>query len=111
MTTISEAITNIKKAENDADKLIEDAKVKSSEIIEESTSKTSENIEISKEQANSEAEKILFEAETNAKKEAYHINHETGEKVEQTKKLHCTVCTTELLRTPSVTTYAVPPPS
>ena len=27
----------------------------------------------------------MFEAETNAKKEAYHINHETGEKVEQTK--------------------------
>mgnify|MGYP003596469962 CR=1 FL=1 len=34
MTTISEAITNIKKAENDADKLIEDAKVKSSETVE-----------------------------------------------------------------------------
>ena len=74
MTTISEAITNIKKAENDADKLIEDAKVKSSEIIEESTSKTSENIEIDKEKANSEEEKIFFEAETNAKKEAKHIN-------------------------------------
>jgi hypothetical protein len=32
-------------------------------------------------------------------------------KVGQTKKLRCTVCATELLRTPSVTAYAVPPPS
>jgi V/A-type H+-transporting ATPase subunit G/H len=36
MTTISEAITTIKKAENDADKLIESTKENSSEKIEES---------------------------------------------------------------------------
>ena len=36
MTTISEAITTIKKAENDADKLIEDTEKKSSEMIDES---------------------------------------------------------------------------
>jgi len=33
MTTISEAITTIKKAENDANSLIEDSEKKSTEII------------------------------------------------------------------------------
>jgi len=42
MTTISEAITTIKKAENDADKLIEDTKEKSSEKIEEARLKSKE---------------------------------------------------------------------
>jgi len=45
MTTISEAITTIKKAENDADNLIEDTKLKSSEKIEESRNKSKEIIE------------------------------------------------------------------
>ena len=45
MTTISEAITTIKKAENDADSLIADAKQKSADLIEESHSKAEEAVE------------------------------------------------------------------
>ncbi len=86
MTTISEAITTIKKAENDADKLIEYTKEKSSEKIEEARLKSKEIIEKSKEEARSQAENMLFEAETNAKKEALHISNKTAEKVEITKK-------------------------
>jgi V/A-type H+-transporting ATPase subunit G/H len=86
MTTISEAITTIKKAENDADKLKEDTKQKSSEMIEESRLKAKEIIEKSQENARNEAENMLFEAETNAKKEALHISNRTAEDVEKTKK-------------------------
>jgi V/A-type H+/Na+-transporting ATPase subunit G/H len=86
MTTISEAITTIKKAENDADTLIENTKEKSSEKIEESRLKSKEIIEKSKEDAYSQAENMLFEAETNAKKEALHISNKTAEEVELTKK-------------------------
>ena len=86
MTTISEAITTIKKAENDADKLKEDTKQKSSEMIEESRLKAKEIIEKSKEDTLSQAENMLFEAETNAKKEALHISNKTAEKVEINKK-------------------------
>lgn len=86
MTTISEAITTIKKAENDADKLIEDTKQRSSEKIDESRLKSKEIVEKSKEEAQSQADNMLFEAETNAKKEALHISNRTAEEVEITKK-------------------------
>ncbi len=87
MTTISKAITTIKKAENDADKLIEDTKEKSSEKIEKSRLKSNEIIEKYKEDAYGEAENMLFEAETNAKKEALHISNKTADEVEKTKKI------------------------
>jgi V/A-type H+-transporting ATPase subunit G/H len=54
-------------------------------MIQEAKSKSNETIEKAKESAHSEAEKITFEAETNAKKEAYHITNKTNEKVEITK--------------------------
>lgn len=86
MTTISEAITTIKKAENDADKLIEDTKEKSSKKIEESRLKSKEIMEKSKEESLGEAENMLFEAETKAKKEALHISNKTAEEIELNKK-------------------------
>ena len=55
---MSEAITTIKKAESDANKLIEDTEAKSSEMIQEAKSKSKETIEKAKEEANSDAEKI-----------------------------------------------------
>jgi len=59
MTTISEAITTIKKAENDADKLIEDTEMKSSEMIDEAESEAKKIIKKAKEEL---AEKIGAEA-------------------------------------------------
>jgi V/A-type H+/Na+-transporting ATPase subunit G/H len=86
MTTISEAITTIKKAENDADGLIDDSKKNSFEMIEDARTKSKEIVAKAKEDANNEAENILFEAETNAKKEAYKIANTTAEEVEVSKK-------------------------
>lgn len=85
MTTISEAITTIKKAENDADMLIEDTKELKSKKIEEARLKSKENIAKSKEEASTEAENMAFEAETKAKKEALHISNKTSEEVQVTK--------------------------
>ncbi|UTB33566.1 MAG: ATP synthase archaeal subunit H [Methanobacterium sp. ERen5] len=85
MTTISEAITTIKTAENDADKLIEDTKELKSERIEEARLKSKEIIAKSKEEASAEAENMAVEAETKAKKEALHISNTTSEEVRVTK--------------------------
>ena len=55
-------------------------------MIEEARLKSKEIIEKAKEEAHSEAENMLFEAETNAKKEALQISNKTAEEVEITKK-------------------------
>ncbi len=85
MTTISEAITTIKKAENDADKLIEDTKELTSEKIEKARLESKEIIAKSKEEASVEAENMSIDAESKAKKEALHISNKTSEEVQVTK--------------------------
>ena len=85
MITISEAITTIKKAENDADKLIEDSKLKSSEMIDEAKAKSMEMMETAKKEAQSQSETIISEAETNAKKEAVHISNRAQTGVQNIK--------------------------
>lgn len=82
---ISEAITTIKKAESDADKLIDDAKKRSSEMIEKAKEKSEKIIEDAKNEAYHEAETIKFEAENKAKEEVHRILKETDESIEITR--------------------------
>ncbi len=85
MITISEAITTIKKAENDAKKLLEDAKQRSSEIIKEANQVSVSIVEKTREDANERSKQIIFEAENKAKIEANRILKETEDEVSNIK--------------------------
>jgi len=81
MTTISEAITTIKKAENDAKKLLEDANERASQIIEETNEESSSKMEKTKEDSETQKNKIIFESENKAKVEANKILRDTEREV------------------------------
>jgi len=85
MMSISEAITTIKKAENDADKLIEEAKERSVEMKEESREKVNSIIQEAKDEANEETDKILIKAEEDAKRETINISNHGEEIIRNTK--------------------------
>jgi V/A-type H+-transporting ATPase subunit G/H len=86
MITISEAITTIKKAENDAEGLLEDANERSSKIIEEANEQIKSLMDETKESAQAQGQQIIFKAETNAKNDANRILRETDAKVTQIKE-------------------------
>ena len=81
MTTISEAITTIKKAENDAKKLLEDANEQSSKIIQEANEESSGIKEKTKQDAETQKNEIIFESENKAKLEANRILRDTTSEV------------------------------
>ena len=83
MTNISEAITTIKKAETDAEKLIEDSEVKATEMINEAKAKSAEMLDEAKKEAREESEVIISEAEDNAKNEAVTIKKPSDSDVAQ----------------------------
>ena len=85
MMSISEAITTIKKAENDADKLIGDAKQRSSKMKEEAKEKAEVLIKNAKNEAHEETGDIIFKAEDDAKKETLQISKQADEKITTTK--------------------------
>ncbi|MBM4241161.1 MAG: ATP synthase archaeal subunit H [Euryarchaeota archaeon] len=85
MITISEAISTIKKAENDAKKLLEDANQGSSEIIEKANEESISIMEKTKEDANERYRQIIFESEGKAKNEANRILRETEKEVSNIK--------------------------
>ena len=85
MMSISEAITTIKKAENDADKLIEDSKQRSFKMKEEAKEKTEALIKNAKDEAYEETGDIIFKAEDSAKKETLHISKQADENINKTK--------------------------
>lgn len=85
MMSISEAITTIKKAENDADKLIEEAKVRSVEMKEESRENASAIIQKAKDEANEKTGETLLKAEEDAKRETIHISNQADQKIKNTK--------------------------
>ncbi|MGZ7095236.1 MAG: ATP synthase archaeal subunit H [Methanobacterium sp.] len=74
MMSISEAITTIKKAEIDADKLIEDAKQRSSEMKADAKKQSEALIKSAIEEANKETGDILLKAEEDAKEETNRIS-------------------------------------
>ena len=81
MTTISEAITTIKKAENDAKRLLEDANDGSSKIIQDANEESSRIMEKTKEDAETQQNEIIFESENKAKVEANGILRDTKSEV------------------------------
>lgn len=81
MTTISEAITTIKKAENDSKKLLEDANERSSKIIQEANEESSRIKEKTKDEAETQKNNIIFESENKAKLEANRILRDTASEV------------------------------
>ena len=62
MAGISEAITQIKKAESDADSLVEQSTVDAKAMIDEATVKANEMIELAKNEASEEAQSTVFNA-------------------------------------------------
>ena len=85
MAGISEAITQIKKAESDADSLVEQSTVDAKAMIDEATVKANEMIELAKNEASEEAQSTVFNAEENAKKEAESITSQAEKDVENIK--------------------------
>ncbi|MGZ4159898.1 MAG: ATP synthase archaeal subunit H [Neobacillus sp.] len=81
MTTISEDITTIKTAENDAKKLLEDANERSSKIIQEANEESSRIREKTKEDAVTQKNNIIFESENKAKLDANRILRDTTNEV------------------------------
>mgnify|MGYP003303188044 CR=1 FL=1 len=86
MAGISEAITQIKKAESDADSLVEQSTVDAKAMIDEATVKANEMIELAKNEASEEAQSTVFNAEENAKKEAESITSQAEKDVEDIQK-------------------------
>ncbi len=85
MISISEAITTIKKAENDANKLIEDTKQESSEMKEQAREKANATIKAAKDEAQESTGEIIFKAEDDAKKETIQISKQADENVKNIK--------------------------
>lgn len=85
MITISEAISTIKKAENDAIKLLEDANERASDIIKKANEESISIREKSKEDANQRYKQIIFESESKAKNEANRTLRETEREVSDIK--------------------------
>ena len=83
--SISEAITTIKKAENDADKLIEDSKQRSFKMKEEAKEKADVLIKNAKNEAHEETGEIIFKAEEDAKKETLQISNNANENINNIK--------------------------
>ncbi|MEN4006551.1 MAG: V-type ATPase subunit subunit G family protein [Methanobacteriaceae archaeon] len=85
MMTISEAITAIIRAENDAKKLLEDAKKQASEIVEEANAESVSIMEKTEKEALEQREQIIFEAESKGKNEANCILREAESEVSKIK--------------------------
>lgn len=85
MTTISEAITTIKKAENDADRIIEEAKQTSFEMKDDAKQKTGKIIQGAKDEANEKAGEIVYSAEDDARKETSQIAIKSDENIKNIK--------------------------
>ncbi len=73
MAEISEAITMIKKAEDEADQLVLDADFKGKEMIDNSRQDAETTISKAKNEATQEAKKTVFDAEDKAKNKAKSI--------------------------------------
>ncbi len=85
MMSISEAITTIKKAENDANKLVEDAMQESSQMKENAREKTKAVIQAAKDEAHEETGGIISSAEENARKETIQISNKADENIKNTE--------------------------
>lgn len=82
MISISEAITTIKKAENDAEKLIEDSKQTSSEMKEQAREKADALILNAREEAQTDTGGILSIAEEDARKETIQISNNANQNID-----------------------------
>lgn len=85
MMTISEAITTIKRAENDAKKLLEDAEKQAAEIIEKANAESISIMEKTENEAMEQRKQIIFEAETKGKNDANRILRESESEVSKIK--------------------------
>lgn len=85
MISISEAITTIKKAENDADKLIGDTNQESSKMKEDAKEKANALIQQAKDEAHEDTGEIIFRAEEDVKKETIQISKKANENIINTK--------------------------
>ncbi len=85
MISISEAISTIKKAENDADKLIEDTKQKSLEMKEDAQEKAKTIIQSAKDEAQEETGEMISKAQDDARRETSQISYKADEDIKNTK--------------------------
>lgn len=85
MISISEAITTIKKAENDAEKLIEDSKQVSSQMKEEARVKADALIQNARNEAHEKTGGIISKAEEDARRETINISSQADETIKNTK--------------------------
>ncbi len=82
MEEISETIGSIRKAESDADSIIEEANKKSTEMIQEARQKVDSDIEQAKTDAQEEVERIILAKEEEAGSEAASITNKSDEDLE-----------------------------
>lgn len=85
MITISEAITTIKRAENDAKKLLEDAEEQAAEIIERANAESVSIMEKTEKDASEQRNQIIFDAESKGKNDANRILREAESEVSKIK--------------------------
>ncbi len=85
MMTISEAITTIKRAENDAKKLLEDAKEHAVEIVEGANAESVSIMEKTEKDALELRKQIIFDAESKGKNDANRILREAESEVSKIK--------------------------
>jgi len=85
METISEAITAIKRAENDAKMLLEDAKKQASEIVEGANADSVSIMEKTEKEALEQHKQIIFEAESKGKNKANRILRDAESEVSRIK--------------------------
>ncbi|PAV06999.1 V-type ATP synthase subunit H [Methanosphaera cuniculi] len=83
MANISEAISAIRKAESDADGIIDEANKKSTEMIQQARSTVDSQISKAIEEANDEAKHIVNAREDEAAKEAVIINNESDQDIKK----------------------------
>ncbi|MDO5850937.1 MAG: ATP synthase archaeal subunit H [Methanobacteriaceae archaeon] len=84
MASISETISNVRKAESDADSLIENANQKSAEMIQNARTEAESCIDEAKNDAFEESKHVLLAKEEEAKKEAVIITNESDKTVKDT---------------------------
>lgn len=83
MANISEAISAIRKAESDADGIIDEANKKSTEMIQEARAKVDSEIDTAKSEAQDEAKHILLAKEEEAGKEAVIITNKSESDIKE----------------------------
>ncbi len=83
MVSISDAINTIRKAESEADSIVEEANKKSTEMIQEARANVDSTIEAAKAEAQDKAKHMLLAKEEEAGKEAVIISNESDSNIKE----------------------------